>query len=74
MEDEKARQEKGEEAEEDKQQQKQQVVKRRTLLVVGGKANVAWPAVFEGATLHAGLVDVAVGMASWDGTFFLFYF
>jgi hypothetical protein len=46
----------------------QQVVKRRTLLVVGGKASINWPAIFEGATLHAGLVDVTVEMASWDGT------
>jgi ATP-dependent 26S proteasome regulatory subunit len=46
-----------------------QLVKRRTLLVIGGKASIDWPEVFKGATLHAGLVDVTVEMASWEGTF-----
>lgn len=43
-----------------------QLVKRRTLLVIGGKASIDWPEVFKGATLHAGLVDVTVEMASWE--------
>jgi hypothetical protein len=55
-----------------KMPQQQVVVKRRTLLVVGGKASIDWPAVFAGATLHAGLVDVTVEMASWDGTSIFF--
>ena len=44
-----------------------QLVKKRTLLVIGGKASINWADVFKGATLHAGLVNVEVEMASWEG-------
>jgi glutathione synthase/RimK-type ligase-like ATP-grasp enzyme len=40
--------------------------KKRVLLVIGGKPEYDWKAVFQGATLHNGLVQVEVEWASWD--------
>lgn len=43
------------------------LVKQRTLLVIGGKSSINWAELFRGATLHAGLVEVRVETASWEG-------